>query len=105
MSRGPSPVRASTSSRVAAAAKATCRFVPASAHPPPSAGRAVVRTPAGPNPPSGSSHAGVRITSPDATPGNHAARCASVPPATSAPAPATQLAKCGVGASARPSSS
>ena len=64
-SAGPSGVRASTRSRSAAPAKCTCRLVPVSCQPSPSA-FAGSCTPPGPKPRPGSSHAGVMIASPAA---------------------------------------
>ena len=62
-------------------------------------------TPRGENPFSGSSQAGVRMASPAATGRSHRSFCASLPAAASTPPLMTALTKCGVGASARPSSS
>ena len=62
----------------------TCRLAPVSANvSPPSAVVARVRTPRGPWPPSGSTHAGVSTASPEAIRGSHSACWASVPPAAS----------------------
>ena len=70
-SPGASPVRASTTSREAADAKATWRLVPVMVHPSPS-GTARTWTPVGPELFSGSSQAGVRMASPDTMPGSQA---------------------------------
>ncbi len=98
-----SPVRASTTNRSAAEAKATWRFSPFSRNPEPSAS-ARVSTPRDENPFSGSSQAGVRMASPEATGRSHCSFWASLPAAASTPPLMTALTKCGVGAMARPSS-
>ena len=97
------PVRASTTIAVAAVAKGTCHFTPSSTKPSPSE-VAVACTPRGPKPLPGSSHAVVTIASPLTMRGSHARFCSSVPARSSTPALITALTKCGVGASARPSS-
>ena len=102
-SDGPSPVRASTRRRSAALANWTWRLAPSSRQPSPSAVAARC-TPSGPNPPLGSSHAGVRIASPAAIRGSHSARCSADPACASTPPLMTELTKWGDGARARPSS-
>ena len=62
-------------------------------------------TPHGEKPFSGSSQAGERIASPEATGRSHCSFWASLPAATSTPPLMTALTKWGVGARARPSSS
>ena len=66
---------------------------------------AIIATPDAPNPRSGSNHAGVMITSPEASFGSQSSRCASVPARRSKPALMIALTKCGDGESARPNSS
>ena len=100
-----SPVRASTSSRSAAAANGTCHLVPVSAKPA-AVVAARVRTPGGPKPLSGSSHAGREDRLARGDPGQPLGLLrvgARRRPAT--PAAITALTKCGDGASDRPSSS
>ncbi len=60
--------------------------------------------PSGPNPPWGSSHAGVTMASPALIRVSHSSFWASEPAARITPALMTELTKCGDGASARPSS-
>ena len=99
-----SPVRASTRSRSADDAYATWRFTPEIVNPEPSAA-ARASTPSEVNPFSGSSQAGVTMASPAATGRSQRSFCSSLPAAARAPPLRTALTKCGVGASARPSSS
>ena len=99
-----SPVRARTRSRSADDAKATWRFTPEIVNPEPSAS-ARASTPRAENPFSGSSQAGDRMASPEATARSQRSFCSSLPAAARAPPLMTALTKCGVGASARPSSS
>ena len=100
----PSPVRARTSSRSADDAYPTWRFTPEIVNPEPSP---TVRasTPRAENPFSGSSQAGVTMAAPAAIARSQRSFCSSLPAAARAPPLRTALTKCGVGASARPSSS
>ena len=100
-----SPVRASTTSRSAAAAKVTWRFRPLSRKPPAPSGSARTWTPRGENPFSGSNQAGVRMDSPEAMPPSHCDFMPVLPAWAITPPESTALAKCGVGANARPNSS
>ena len=104
MSSTPSPVRASTTRRVADEAKATWRLMPVMVHPSPS-GTARTCTPVGPELFSGSSQAGVRMASPVTMPGSQACFCSSLPERANAPPETMELTKWGEGAMARPNSS
>ena len=104
MSVSPFPVRASTTSRSAAAANCTWILAPSSTNPSP-LDRAVSCTPRGLKPPPGSSHPTVAMASPEAIPASSPACCSREPACVIAPAAITQLTKWGSGASERPNSS